>query len=101
MRREYSYFLRCVALLGERNCELAEKRKSLEAKYSEALMVIPEGFEPPIFWAVTRGIIQLCYGTEPICRSRLRRCSLPDCDAKVGLFLRMAMERDDFCEIFF
>ena len=27
--------------------------------------VIPEGFEPPIFWAVTRGIIQLCYGTKP------------------------------------
>ena len=28
-------------------------------------VVIPEGFEPPIFWAVTRGIIQLCYGTKP------------------------------------
>ena len=25
--------------------------------------VIPEGFEPPISWAVTRGINPLCYGT--------------------------------------
>ena len=40
------------------------KKKSLPEGWL-CKVVIPEGFEPPIFWAVTRGIIQLCYGTEP------------------------------------
>ena len=43
----------------------ANKQKKSRPEGWLCKVVIPEGFEPPIFWAVTRGIIQLCYGTKP------------------------------------
>ena len=55
--------------------------------------VIPEGFEPPIFWAVTRGIIQLCYGTKPFVTLGV----FSDCDAKIGVFFVRCIS----CRLFF
>ncbi len=43
---------------------LDTKKRSHRSENFHGFIVIPEGFEPPIFWAVTRGIIQLCYGTN-------------------------------------
>ena len=54
------------------------REPSPKGKALVALCVIPEGFEPPIFWAVTRGIIQLCYGTK--------FCPFLKDDAKIYVF---------------
>ncbi len=67
---------------------------------SDAKSVIPEGFEPPIFWAVTRGIIQLCYGTKPIYISEDVNVA-PESDAKLAFYLIPSTSKRHFFDFYF